>query len=131
MIMSHCHLYPGGRGPEFRDQFGIPGTPGHLAGFMKSLGFSQAVGLAPHEDPPDPKELARIESGKDGLEWLLAHSEVDVAPEAAIIPAATLKPQDPRSLARLQSAYDRGFRIIKVHSIAMRCDPLSDASRFV
>jgi len=128
MIMSHCHLYPGGRGEEFRDEFGIPGTPAHLVGFMKSLGFAQAVGLAPHESPPDPKELARIDTGEDGLEWLMKHPEVGVRPEAPILAGATLKPQDPRSLARLRTAYDRGVRVLKFHAIVQRCDPLDTAS---
>jgi len=129
MIMSHCHLYPGGRGGEFRDEYGIPGTPAHLAGFLKGAGFAQAVGLAPHENPPDPKELARLDTGEDGLEWLMGHPGVGVGPDAPIIPGATLKPQDPRSLVRVKTAYDRGVRFLKFHAIVMRCDPLDAESR--
>jgi predicted TIM-barrel fold metal-dependent hydrolase len=129
MIISHCHLYPGGRGEEFQDEYGIPGTSSHLAGFMKSVGFSRAVGLAPHESPPDPKELARIDSGQDNLDWLLAHPEVGFGPDSPIIPGATLKPQDPRSLARLRAAHARGVRFLKFHAIVMRCDPLDAQSR--
>jgi len=127
-VVSHCHLYPGGRGEEFRDEFGIPGTPAHLAGFMKALGFSQAVGLAPHEDPPDPQELARIGAGRDGLEWLMSHPGVGTGPTAPILPAATFKPQDPSSPARLRAAYDRGVRMLKVHTIVQRCNPLDATS---
>ena len=127
--MSHCHLYPGGRGEEFRDQFGIPGTAAHLAGFVKSLGFSRAVGLAPHENPADKKELARIDSAEDYLEWLLNQPGVSTRQDAVIIPGATLKPQDPESLVRLKSAHERGVRFLKFHAIVMRCDPLDNQSR--
>ena len=127
--MSHCHLYPGGRGEEFRDEFGIPGTPAHLAGFLRSTGFEQAVGLAPHESPPDPKELARIDGGADNLEWLMQHPEVGVASGSPILPAATLKPQEPSSRERLRAAHRQGVRALKLHTIVMRCDPLDAASR--
>ena len=130
-IMSHCHLYPGGKGEESRDEFGIPGTAAHLAGFIRSVGFSQAIGLAPHENPPDPQELARIGAGLDGLEWLMGQPGIGTGPDSPILPAATLKPQDPASLARLKAAYDRGVRCLKVHAIVQRCNPLdADSTRY-
>jgi predicted TIM-barrel fold metal-dependent hydrolase len=107
----------------------MPGTPVHLAGFMNSLGFKRAVGLAPHENPPDPKELARIDNGQDGLDWILDHTGVNTGPGSPIIPGATLKPQDPRSLVRVRAAYDRGVRFLKFHAIVQRCDPLDAPSR--
>ena len=41
-VMGHCHLFPDGLWEARRDEWGIPGTSEHLAGFAKACGFDKA-----------------------------------------------------------------------------------------
>ena len=123
-IMGHCHLFPGGLGASRRDEFGIPGTSEHLERFMKACGFDRAQVLAPHESPANDRVVARVESGTDGLEWLLDQKHVGPDALALLLPAATIRPQLPDAVQRLEKARASGVRMLKFHPLIMQSDPL-------
>jgi len=129
MILGHCHLFPGGLGEAKRDAYGIPGTSEHLHGFMRAFGFQQAQVIGPYENPADPAVKARGRPGTDSLTWLLEQPHVGVDGSSALLPAATITPHEPDAAERLLRAQALGVRMLKVHPIIMRTDPLSPECR--
>jgi len=126
MLMGHCHLFPGGFGEAKRDSFGVPGTAEHLFMFMRACGFDQTLALAPNEDPAAPSVKSRIE-GADSLGWLLSQVRVGTDAAAALLPAATIRPNHPSGVEKLRAARSRGVRFLKIHPLIMRCDTLDPA----
>jgi len=127
MLMGHCHLFPGGRGESRRDEFGIPGTSEHLSRFMKACGFGQAQVLAPHEGPEAPNMEARIGKDQDGLGWLLKQPYVGTEETSPLLPAATIRPEQPDATEKLSRALAAGIRMLKYHPLIMRSNPLASS----
>jgi predicted TIM-barrel fold metal-dependent hydrolase len=125
MIMGHCHVFPQGFGEKNADKYGIPGTVEHLIKFAQACGFSQAVAISPVESPPDLSVNARIDSGENGLDWLLGQPGAGTDKGSQLIPAAAIYPQKPGAGRKVQDATRKGVRLLKVHPLIMRCETLN------
>ena len=89
-VMAHCHLFPGGFGPDRRDEFGVPGTAEHLAGFIAAVGFDRAQALAPHEPTGAPAKAVRRPDDRSNIRWLLDQPAIGVGDDATLLPTAAI-----------------------------------------
>ena len=126
-VMAHCHLFPGGFGEGRRDEFGIPGTAEHLAGFIAAVGFDRAQALAPHEPTGATAKAIRRPDERSNVRWLLDHPAVGIDDDATLIPAAAIAPDHPEAVDRLREAIDLGVRWLKIHPLIGRTDTLAAA----
>ncbi|HLA38374.1 MAG TPA: twin-arginine translocation signal domain-containing protein, partial [Candidatus Glassbacteria bacterium] len=70
-VLFHCHTFPPNEKRFPRDAATglFPGSPEHLAGFCRKLGFTGAMAISPFEVPAG-RCTARVEEGTDGPAWL-------------------------------------------------------------
>ena len=126
-VMAHCHLFPGGFGEEKRDEFGIPGTAGHLARFIGACGFGRAQVLAPHPPTGADATAIREPDERSNIEWLLEQQSVSADADSPLIPAAAIIPDRPGAADQLRRAISLGVRWLKIHPLIGRADTLAGA----
>lgn len=112
-VLFHCHTFPPNeqRFPRDAGTGLFPGSPEHLAGFCRKLGFARAVTISPFEVPPG-RCTARVDEGVDGPAWL---AERAAAFADRLILFAGLDPGKPESAGRLEKLAGTGFSGVKIH----------------
>lgn len=117
-VLFHCHCFPPNES-KFRIEpvdGHPPGSPAHLAGFARMLGFDYATALSPFEVPPG-RCTSRVGIDDDGPAWLEAEA---AGHRESLLLFASLNPDEPGSARRLIDAAGRGFRGVKFHPVICR-----------
>ncbi len=108
-VLFHCHLWPGGM-REGALKKKNPGRAAHLSEFARDLGFDLAVAFAPF-DASKVHATSRTLPGQDPIKWLAD----EIEPYENILGFATIDLDGPAPCSQLLTAFELGFRGIKLH----------------